>query len=306
MVEIPPPLDRYRFIPDLPLYAQELRRPFPHYVRLNTLKGEAGAIQRLLEREGFRVEEVEGLPLFRRIQGEGNIGDSRAFLLGLIYPQSITSAMPVEALAPRPGETILDLCASPGGKTTHMAQVMGDRGVVVANDRRMDRLTALSANVKRMGLTSVVVTFHRGESFPLPRSPQQGFHGVVVDAPCSGQGRYKVDGEGRLLYRVEGRTNLSAIQKGLLVRGYDLLRPGGRLVYSTCTLDPLENEAVVDYLLRKRPARVEAWEPPLRWSPGVEGFQGLRFHPQIRECRRFYPHHVRATGFFVALISKPG
>ncbi len=305
MATVPAPLQHYDFIPDFEGYAKSLRSPFPTYIRLNTLKASEEEIEGILAEEGFRTRPVPGLSLFRRVEGEGNIGDSMAFLMGLIYPQSITSAMPVLALEPRPGMAVLDMCASPGGKTTLLAQMMDDRGLIVANDRRMDRLTALTANIKRMGCTSVVVTFHRGESFPLSREPERGFDAVLVDAPCSGEGRYKVDAQGRLLYRVPGKTDLPAIQKGLILRAYDLLRPGGRLVYSTCTINPLENEGVVDYLLKKRRAEVVCWEPPLAWNRGVSTFLGCSYDGRTHECRRFYPHQVDATGFFVALLSKP-
>ena len=305
MRNLPPPLCDYTFIPDPESYIESLGEPFPLYVRLNTLKGTEKEIEEALRENGFSCSPVPGLPEFRRVDSGSGIGDSLPFLLGLIYAQSITSAMPVAALAPSQGETILDLCAAPGGKTTYLSQAMKDTGLVVANDRKMGRLTALTANIKRMGCTNTVVTFYRGEMFPLPPDGKGLFDAVLVDAPCSGEGKYKLDTEGRLLFKVPGKTNLPAIQKGLIVRGFDLLRPGGRLVYSTCTLNPLENEGVVDYLLKRREGEVLSWEPPLPAREGIPAFFGHVYDSRVSRCRRFYPHEVRGTGFFVALIGKP-
>ncbi len=315
MNDLPPPLCDYTFIPCLEAYKESLRHPFPAYVRFNNLKRGEREIIKTLEQEGYSVSAVDGLPFFYEIYGPGNIGNSISFLLGYIYPQAISSALPVLALNVKGGELILDMCAAPGGKTTFLAQLMNNTGIIVANDRKLGRLTALTANIKRMGVTNCVVTFHRGENFPYinlgpawsnpPPTESGPFHAVILDAPCSGEGKYKLDQEGRLLYKVPGHTNLPAIQKGLILRAFDLLRPGGRLVYSTCTINPLENEGVVDYLLKKREAEVISWEPPLPSREGVTQFCGHTYDEQTSRCRRFYPHEIRSVGFFVAVVRKP-
>jgi 16S rRNA C967 or C1407 C5-methylase (RsmB/RsmF family) len=133
----------------------------------------------------------------------------------------------VIALDPKPGELILDLCAAPGGKTALMSMLTSDRAYIIANDKRIDRLTALSANLKRLGVACAILTRYRGEQFPLGME----FDKVLVDAPCSGEGRYRIGLEGELLYQKgSGRANLPSIQKGLIVRAFDLLKPGGLMV----------------------------------------------------------------------------
>ena len=224
------------------------------------------------------------------------------YQLGYTYPQAISSTLPVLALDIRPGQLVLDLCAAPGGKTTHIAQIMGDTGTVVANDRKHGRITALMANLKRLGITNTIVTNCRGEFL----ATGMQFNRVLVDAPCSGEGRYRLDGSGRLIHMKAGATDLPAIQKGLVQKGYDLLKPGGIMVYSTCTINPEENEAVVNHLLRKRGAVLEPWHPPLTWHRGVTEWKGREYDKSLHMCRRFYAHEIESVGFFLACIRKPG
>ena len=287
-------------IPDFEEYYRDLKRPMPVYFRINTLKTGISEAKRLLKQEGVVFEDT----CFRELILVTSQDLSRPLLsyhLGYVYPQALSSCLPVKALSPGIGDRVLDLCAAPGGKATHMAQLMRDRGLVVANDRRLGRLTALMANIKRLGITNTVVTQARGEHFSSPFR----FDKVLVDAPCSGMGRYRMDAEGRIRHMKTGKTDLPAIQKGLIIRGFDMLRPGGMLVYSTCTLNVEENEGVVHYLLQKRSAGLAGWEAPVPWSPGITGFKGKEYDRNVGLARRFYPHKVHSVGFFLARIVKP-
>ncbi|OAQ19952.1 NOL1/NOP2/sun family putative RNA methylase [Thermosulfurimonas dismutans] len=294
---------RYQdLIPNYESFLNALSEPLPLYFRLNTLKTQdPDRVVRGLARQGFEVTPVEAVPWFFRVEPRDiSLGNTDEYYLGLIYPMTLSSSLPVYALDPRPGEIILDLCAAPGSKTTQIAQLTEDQAIVVANDKRLDRITALVANLRRLGVASVVTTVYRGEQFPLGTT----FDKVLVDAPCSGEGRYRKGYEGELLFHKEGHTNLPAIQKGLIVRAYDLLRPGGILVYSTCTINPEENEAVVDYLLRKRQAEVLSWEAPLPSHPGLTEWEGKPFHPELVKAKRFYAHEIGAVGFFVVKLRR--
>ncbi len=298
---IPSPLADYmEFIPDWDAYVSHLRLSLPVYFRINTLKASREVVFSTLDSEGIRPEATAVKDLFKL----GATGQARAtvsYHLGYIYPQALSSALPVIALAPRPGEMVLDLCAAPGGKATHMAQVMGDSGIIIANDRKLGRLTALLSNVKRLGITNTVVTHYRGEHFPVTRS----FDRVLVDAPCSGDGKFRLGKDDEILHLKKGRTFLPAIQKALIQRAFDLLRPGGTMVYSTCTLNPQENEEVVSHLLKKRDGRLLSWVPPIDWEPGLTTFKGRGYHESCVLCRRFYPHKIDSVGFFVAKIFRP-
>ncbi len=295
--------ERYReIIPSYEEFLRALSQPLPLYFRLNTLKlRDPERVIKGLGRQGFQVRPVETIPWFFQVEPrEVSLGNTDEYYLGLIYPMTLSSALPVYALDPQPGELILDLCAAPGSKTTQIAQWTEDQAVIVANDKRLDRITALVANLRRLGVACVATTVYRGEQFPLGIN----FDKVLVDAPCSGEGRYRKGYEGELLFQKEGHTNLPAIQKGLIVRAYDLLKPGGILVYSTCTVNPEENEAVVDYLLRKRQAEVLAWDPPLPSHAGLTEWEGRPFHPDLTKARRFYAHEIQAVGFFVAKLRR--
>jgi len=299
-VNIPDPFPAYQeFIPDFDRFIKHLSVPLPPYIRLNTLKKPESRISQRLLSEGIMLEATP-IKWIYRATGTKQLRASHSYYLGLTYPQALSSALPVLALDLHPCQLVLDLCAAPGGKTTHMAQIMGDTGTILANDRKYGRVTALLSNVKRMGISNTVVSNCRGEFL----SPPVKFDRVLVDAPCSGEGRYRLYDNGEIGHRRQGSTDLTAIQKGLLLKGFDLLKPGGYIVYSTCTLNPLENEEVVNHLLKKRAANVESWTPPLTGHAGIECWRGRHFDQSIRLCRRFYPHEIDSVGFFVAKIRK--
>ena len=299
-----PVLDRILgIVPDRESYLSHLHSPMPVYFRVNSLKASERYILKRLEKEGVGFSEVQGISWFYRLLGcDRPLGTLDSYHLGLIYPQAVSSAIPVLALAPTPGDVILDMCAAPGGKTTYMAQLMEDKGIIVANDRKMGRLTALGANMKRMGVTSVVVTAFRGNYFP----PGRRFDKVLLDAPCTGSGGLRLGRPKREVEEGKKRgTDLPGIQKGLIVKAFDLLKPGGTLVYSTCSLDPMEDEWVVSHLFKKREARLVPFQPPLPWRPGLRTFNGLDIHEDCECTRRFYPHECDSVGFFVAKITRP-
>ncbi len=295
-----------KIIPDFEAFLEYLKVPHQQYFRINNLKVAQEEEEKLLEslkEQGILWERIEGVEKFYRVinNEEVSLGNIREYRYGLIHSMTLSSVLPVKALDPKPEELILDLCSAPGGKTALIAMVTEDRAIIVANDKRWDRLTALSYNLKRLGVSCAIVTRYRGEEFPLGIK----FDKILVDAPCSGEGRYKVGLEGEILYQKgSGRGNLPSLQKGLIVRASDLLSPGGILVYSTCTINPEENEAVVDYLLRKRPAKILDWNPPLPWDNGLREWQDKSFHPDLVKTKRFYAHKTQAVGFYVALLKK--
>ncbi|MDJ0851291.1 MAG: RsmB/NOP family class I SAM-dependent RNA methyltransferase [Myxococcota bacterium] len=221
---------------------------------------------------------------------------------GLYQIQEEASMLPVMLLDPRPGERVLDLCAAPGGKTAQIAVALGLRGTVVANDRNERRLSALREKAKRWGLVNVSTTVVDGGAYPLAAGP---FDRVLVDAPCSAERRASPPRTtaGESLERF--RQRISSAQRALLRRALALCRPGGRVVYSTCSLAPEENEAVVDAVLREKavsarvlPLRV----PALVHSPGLVEWNGTRFEPSLRHALRLWPHRAGTGGFFAAAL----
>lgn len=294
-------------IPNYEKFLSYLEIPMPQYFRINTLKirtdKEKQELLKVLENKGISLKEVKEIPHFYRIinDHEISIGNLEEYSLGLIHSLTLTSSLPVIALDPKQGELILDMCAAPGGKTGLIAMITEDKSIIVSNDKRLDRLTALVANIKRLGITCAITTRYRGEQFPF----NIPFDKVLVDAPCTGEGRYRIGGKGEILYlKGSGRTNLPSIQKGLLIRAFDIVKSGGIIVYSTCTINPKENEEVIDYLLKKRQAEILDWESPLAFQEGLTEWEGKAYHPSLKLTKRYYTHEVEAVGFYVAKIKR--
>jgi NOL1/NOP2/sun family putative RNA methylase len=229
------------------------------------------------------------------------VGSTIEHWLGLLYVQEAVQTLPVIALDPRPGDAVLDLCAAPGGKSTHIAARMGGDGPLVLNEPNGRRQQALLANVNRLGVLNATITGYRGEQFPL----RTRFDRVLVDAPCSAEGTLRKEPSLRAGAPKRTIVRLARLQKRLIVRAYDLLRPGGVLVYSTCTLAPEENESVVAHLLRARPARLTPLSLPGETAAGLASWGEETYPAEVRLCARVYPHQFDSGGGFVARFERP-
>lgn len=296
-------LARYApLIPEFDAFLAALQRPLPMEIRVNTLKAEPHAVRRRLEAHGAVVRPVPWYDAAFVVERLESTGTTLDYFLGHYHPQGSTSMLPPLALAPGPEDVVLDLCAAPGSKSSQLAQLMGNRGLLIANDVGPRRVKALAANLERLGVTNAIVTVYRGQNFP----SRLRFTRVLVDAPCTGEGTYRA-----IAGRYRGATaetiqRMGRQQKLLLLRAFDLLEPGGTLVYSTCTYAPEENEAVIDHLLRERPAVVIPLDLPCPHAPGVTAWDGLSFRDEVRRCARLYPHQVDSWGFFLAKVARHG
>ena len=292
-------LERYRpLIPDWDEFLAACRRPLSIDLRVNTLRASPDDLRARLERRGIRLRSFDWEPTYFRT--EQPAGATIEHWAGLFYLQEIVQSVPVAVLDPRPGELVLDLCAAPGGKTTDIAARMENRGCLVANEPNGRRQQALLANVNRIGAWNVVVSEYRGQDFPIG----DGFDRVLVDAPCSAEGTLRKEpalAQGASLSAVR---RLAAIQERLIVRAFDLLRIGGRLVYSTCTFAPEEDEAIVAHLRERRPARVVPVLLPFRHAAGVPAWGPVTYPQAVTGCARIYPHHLDSGGGFVARIER--
>merc|ERR1711997_918692 len=218
--------------------------------------------------------------------------------------QGASSLLPVMSLAPQEGERVLDMASAPGGKTTHIAAIMKNTGVIFANDANKDRCKAVVGNLHRLGITNTVVCNHDGREIP---KIMKGFDRVLLDAPCSGTGVISKDPSAKTSKDAQDIHLCSHLQKELILAAVDCLdhksKTGGYLVYSTCSVLPEENENVVDYVLRKRHVKLV----PTGLEFGVEGFtkyREQRYHPTMNLTRRYYPHTQNMDGFFVAKLRK--
>ncbi|MCC6027628.1 MAG: NOL1/NOP2/sun family putative RNA methylase [Archaeoglobus sp.] len=274
-----------------------LEKPLRKSVRINTLKARTeyviGRLKILEDRvpwcnEGFyvNVKDFSSIPEHH---------------LGIIFPQSAVSMIPPVIMELEPGIKVLDMCAAPGAKTTQIAQYMENEGCIVANDVKKERINILISNLQKCGVLIAKVTMMDGRKFA---KFENQFDAVLVDAPCSNIGMIRKNYRYAKLWSLKLSLNLSKIQKELILAGYKALKPGGILVYSTCTLEPLENEAVVDYLLRNTNAEIEKINLPIRAIEGFKKFGDLEFLDEVRKCLRIHPQLNDTEGFFVAKLIK--
>jgi 16S rRNA C967 or C1407 C5-methylase (RsmB/RsmF family) len=309
---MPPPMDipydlhkleRYRdIVGDWPAFAEASLAPLPTTLWVNTLRGSREEIAAWLADDGVETTPLAWYPRGLRVVS-GRPGKSFAFLTGACHVQEEVSMMPIVLLDPRPGDSVLDLCAAPGNKSTQAAVHMEDRGDLVACEVNEGRLGLIVRNVERMALTSVATLNTNAGN--LPREVGS-FDRVLADVPCGCEGTTRKNPS--LLHRTGiPPGSLAGSQISLLRKAIQRCTPGGRIVYSTCTYAPEENEAVVDTLLREMdgrlrllPARIDG----VRGAPGLSSWQGREYLPEVAQTLRLYPHLNDTGGFFIALLEK--
>lgn len=286
------------------LEANEVQRPVT--IRTNTLKTRRRDLAQALINRGVNLDPIGkwskvGLVVY---DSQVPLGATPEYLAGHYIIQGGSSFLPVMALAPQENERILDMSSAPGGKTTHIASLMKNTGVIFANDANKDRAKAIVGNVHRMGITNTVICNYDGRKFP---SVMHGFDRVLLDAPCSGTGVIAKDTEVKMNKDEKDIQRCSHLQRELLLAAIDCCdaksSTGGYIVYSTCSILVDENESVIEYALNKRNVKLV----PTGLDFGKEGyvnFERHRFHPNMKLTRRFYPHTHNLDGFFVAKLKK--
>ena len=219
---------------------------------------------------------------------------------GLLYLQQASTGVAAPALGPRPGERVLDLCAAPGGKTAHAAELMEGGGCLVASEISENRIRGLLGNMYRLGYTNVLAVAGDGRDFPGGAS----FDRVLVDAPCTGEGTLRRRGGRPPRQSRSFLGYVTSTQHALLTRAIQLTRPGGVVLYVTCTFAPEENEAVVSRVLSEQPVELEPLNLPVPHAPGLTSFEGERFDPRLDGAARIYPHHLDSGGLFLAKLRR--
>jgi NOL1/NOP2/sun family putative RNA methylase len=296
--------DCYRdIIPEFNAFQEIIRQPLPVHLRVNRLKIEPDLLRKMFEEQAISVESTvawdDSLLVAPGLESPGNLLE---YYLGYIHPQALTSCLVPWVLSPRSDTFLLDMCASPGGKTAHLAQWMNNTGLIIANDLYPSRHIPLVHTLTRLGVLNTVVTSYQAQEFPL----KEGFDYVLADVPCSGEGRFRMRWEGDTYRMSQGRERLSEIQKKIILRGFDLLKPGGQILYSTCTYNPEENEGVVEHLLKNRDAKLLPIRLDLHCDSGLLEWNKKIYGEQLQRAIRLYPHRNDSVGFFMALVGRDG
>ncbi len=285
-----------------------LRTPRQQSLRVNTLRTtDPAKIIQALQASGLAGQAYDWAPnCLRLIAPIEEIRDHPLVSDGTVFIQNAASWLPVLALSPKIEERILDICAAPGGKTSHIAALTHNKAELWANDNSRPRLAKMRVNFERLGVRPAEMTLYDGRQLARKLENVQ-FDRILLDAPCSGEGLMRLDKtKDFATWSVAHVKRLQQLQKHLIMQAWQLLKPGGTLVYSTCTMAPEENEAVVDYLLRKSggSAQLEpiALQLPNTSAP-IFSWQSKTFNPEIQKCLRLRPS-FEIEAFFVAKIIK--
>lgn len=288
-------------IDDVAEFERAIARPLPGCFWMHPTRANEAELLQWFSEHKIECSPLHWYPGAWRVSHDVKLGNTVPFAAGWYCVQEEIALTAVKALDAQPGEKILDMCASPGGKTAQISFAVGNSGMVVANEKQWQRLTALATKVDAMALANVVVTHANAMALTLEPA---SFDKVLADVPCSGEGtvRKLVGG----VRPMEGRFErvLPQTQASILRRALRLVKPGGVVVYSTCTLNPLENEAVLSQALGDLGV-VEKFEfNGLKSSSGILSWNGQKYRDDVVNAHRFYPHQNDTGGFFVARIRR--
>jgi len=281
----------------------------PPAVRCNTLRiSSCDELRRELEELGFSLKPLEWCPYCYRVvkaPQSPSLGATHQYFKGLYYVyRDAAPLLPPLLLSLKRGESVADVAAAPGGKATHLAQIMGNEGLLLANDKAVKRLGALIDNIVRMGVRIAVVTNFDARELPLVT--KRRYSRVLLDAPCSAEGGIMFDPGRKTRTSIEDLARLVAREIEMLYASIELVESEGVVVYSTCSIAPEENEYVVTKVLSMRnDVVVEEVEPPIG-APGITEFHRLRFSEEVRKCVRTWPHVHGTEGFFVCVLRRVG
>lgn len=284
------------------------QRPLRRSIRVNTLKISVDDFLQLVAPYGWQVTPVpwceEGFWIEREDEDALPLGSTAEHMSGLFYIQEASSMLPVAALfadGNRPLR-VMDVAAAPGSKTTQIAARMNNQGAILANEYSASRVKVLHANISRCGISNVALTHFDGRVFGA--AVPEAFDAILLDAPCSGEGVVRKDPDALKNWSVESNNAIAGTQRELLESAFHALKPGGTLVYSTCTLNREENEDVLAWLLAEYPQAVEV--TPLNAlfleaekAITAEGY--LHVFPQIYDCEGFFVARLRKTAAIPAL-----
>lgn len=291
-------LEKYSKLTDIDKFCEYCLKRLNKSIRVNTLKISINELKEKLNEYEFK--QVPWCKEGFWIKGpRTDLGNLIEHSLGYFYVQEAASMIPPVVLNPKEDEILLDLAAAPGSKTTQMAAMMNNKGIIIANDIKYDRLKALSINLQRSGIMNTIITLKSNYSFREMR-----FDKILLDAPCSGSGAIRKSLLTLKIWNNNMIVKLSNDQKRLILNAFDSLKEDGTLVYSTCSIDPEEDEGVIDFLLKNREAKIEKINLDIKKSNIILDYGKEHFNDEINKCLRIWPQDNDTEGFFIAKIKK--
>ncbi len=301
----------YRMFGDWDLVVELLEgfeRPLARVVRCNTIKvRDCDYLVSRLSALGFSLSRVGWCDYVFKVLGGGavSLGATHEFLAGMYYlHRGPATTLPPLILSPKPTDFVLDVACGAGGKTTHMSQLMGNEGVVVAVDVNRVKVRALRSNLERLGVSNVLVL--RADGRLVPEIFGEGFFDrALLDAPCTGEGLIQVDKSRKVKTDIKDLAEAAVLQYELLMSALKSVRSGGYVLYSTCSIAPEEDEFVVNAVLEDF-GDVGVVDVPriVNFVPGITEYHRLKFSEEVRKCVRTYPHIHDMEGFFICLLRR--
>ncbi len=288
---------------ELEEFLESLKRKLMPSIRINTIKIKKEIVIRRLREREISIKKIPWVDYGFWIDVE-KVGNLIEHSLGYIYAQGPASMIPPLVLNPKKDDLVLDLTAAPGSKTSQIAQIMNNEGIIFANDISADRVNFMISNLQRLGVKNVVVTRINGRFYH--NRIKIKFDKVLLDAPCSGEGHIPKDFSILNSWGEKICIGFSKLQISLINAAFNCLKEGGILVYSTCTFDPRENELVISWLLEKyENAKLERIKiDGLKYCKGLEEWKKYKFNSEVKKAIRIYPHLNNTEGFFIAKIKK--
>lgn len=281
-------------------FLKSYENPRTFGLRVNTHKISCEDFEKIVP---FPVKKIPWIENGYFYEEESRPARCAFYQAGLYYLQEPSAMTPASRIPVTPGEFVLDLCAAPGGKATALGAALKGQGLLVANDISTSRARALLRNLELFGIPNIFVANESPSR--LSKAFPGFFHKIVLDAPCSGEGMFRKEEALARDWTTEKSAGLAQTQRELIMQAVEMLRPGGLLLYSTCTFAPEEDEGTISYLLEQCP------DMELLDIPGYEGFShGIpecgNHDTKLKKCVRIFPHKMNGEGHFMALLQKPG
>ncbi|MFA5953108.1 MAG: RsmB/NOP family class I SAM-dependent RNA methyltransferase [Candidatus Pacearchaeota archaeon] len=291
-------------------YLEILDKEIKRSIRCNKIKISPQELKKQLEKKSWKISQPwPENPEVMIIESElkpGELGKSIEHMLGYYYIQELASMLPIIALKPKKNEVILDLCASPGSKTTQIASEMNNTGLIIANEPKPPRINILSTNLERCGVSNTIITREDGIRLCEKLKQQKIFFDkILVDAPCSGEGTLRSSPKTAIMWNPKTIIAHSKLQKKLIKSSLEILKLNGELIYSTCTHAPEENEEIIDFLLKEFPnqIQVEKIKLPVKCRKPLNSWDKKEYQDTENACR-IHPQDNDTEGFFLVKFKK--